>query len=312
MNFSLIEDKGDVKVAYDSILVPPRKMNIFNSDLSLQIINELVKEPGCAMDLARKMGQHEQKIYYHLRKMENVGIIRMTGTEKRYGMSAKIYSVVSPVISTKLFDDGHEIEKKNRHSLLEDKNVQEFLSPFIKNGNLNATVVIGDPYSHGRFDKSSHEGPYAFDIAMFFGGLLKEFRYPHYKLDTEVTGADLKGNLILIGNQKSNVIIDKINDKLPIYFDTEKDFKVVSRETKKSYNDPRVGVVMKINNPSNPKKKILVLGGIGSRGSRSVAIAFTENMKKITERSNNGNVKMIVKGFDRSGDRIIDDIEILE
>ena len=54
------------------------------------------------MDLARKLEQHEQKIYYHLRNLEKAGIIKQTRTEQRYGMTAKIFDVISPVVATKM------------------------------------------------------------------------------------------------------------------------------------------------------------------------------------------------------------------
>ena len=34
-----------------------------------------------------------------------------------------------------------------------DPRIVRFLSPLIEAGNLNAVIVIGDPYSHGRFDR---------------------------------------------------------------------------------------------------------------------------------------------------------------
>jgi DNA-binding transcriptional ArsR family regulator len=310
MKASLVENRGDVKVSYESLVVAPRKLSVFNSDLALRIVNDLVKNPGCAMDLSRNLGEHEQKIYYHLRKLENVGVVKPVGTEKRYGMIAKIYAMSCPVIATKLYEDGHPLEKT---SSVKDPNIAKFLHPFIEDGELNAKIIIGDPYSHGRFDKASHEGPYALDFAIFLGNYLNQIKFPHYKLDTEVNNNDLKDNLILIGNMKSNVVIDKVNKELPIHFDTKDDFRIVSTLTKNSYKDPRVGVVIKTDNPFIKGKKILILGGIGSRGTRSSIIAFTQYFQELVKNNEeNDKVFRVVKGFDKSGDRIIDSVEIME
>lgn len=310
MKASLVENTGNGKISYDSLVVAPRKLSVFNSDLALRIVNDLVKNPGCAMDLARNLKEHEQKIYYHLRKLENVGVVKPIGTEKRYGMTAKIYSMTCPVIATKLYEDGNPLEK---NSTVKDPNMMKFFYPFIEDGELNARIIIGDPYSHGRFDKASHEGPYALDFAIFLGRYLNQIKFPHYKLDTEINDNDLKNNLILIGNMKSNVVIDKINERLPVYFDTKGDFRIISKLTKNSYKDPRVGVIIKTDNPFSKGKKILIVGGIGSRGTRSSVIAFTEHFSELIKNNEeDGNVFRVVKGFDKKGDRIIDSVEILE
>lgn len=314
MAFFLIEDRGDVRVSYDSILVPPKKMNIFNSDLSLQIINELVKEPGCAMDLARKLGQHEQKIYYHIRKMEDAGVIRMKNIEKRYGMNAKIYGVVSPVISTKIYEDGHAVEKKASISATENKEMAEFFHPFVENGMLNSKIIIGDPNEHGRFDLRSKEGSYNADFMVLLGSIASNITFPCFKIDTEVQDKDLQENLILFGSIRTNTVIDKIKNYLPVEFRTEGQFSIYSKPTKTVHADPRTGFIIKTRSPFNKKKHVMVIGGLRTRGTRAAVIALTQDLKKLTEKneSNNGEFLRVVKGLDKSGNGIIDSFEVKE
>ena len=177
---------------------------------------------------------------------------------------------------------------------------------------MDAKIVIGDPYSHGRFDSQSSEGNFAFDLALLMGGLIKGIKFPNYKLDTEVKESDLKNNLILIGSSKTNTIIDKINQHLPLYFDESKDFCVASRIVGKTYDDPRVGIFLKINNPFDPTKKILVLGG-KNRGTRSALLACTNHVEDILSKTDkDGNIICLLKGFDKDGDGVIDDIKIME
>jgi DNA-binding transcriptional ArsR family regulator len=313
MKTSFIEDVGDKQIAYDSILVPPKNLNIFNSDLSLKIINELVRNPGCAMDLARKLEQHEQKIYYHLRKLEKVGIIKQIRTEKRYGMDAKIYSVVSPVISTKLYDDGYPIEKS---SSIINHEASKFFYPFIDDGKLNAKIIIGYPYPHGKYDKSEKGAAHAFDFAIFIGKFLKKLEFPHYVFDVDTRGEDLDNNLILIGNPESNTIIDRINSsnpKLPVHFDNKRGGSIVSSLTGNVYEDPIIGMVLKWQSPFNKNKKILVLSGIRTRGIHAAMIAVTQHLSELIKNSeDNGNLMSIVQGLDKDGDKIIDSVKFLE
>ena len=108
-----------------------------------------------------------------------------------------------------------------------------------------------------------------------------------------------------------NTIINKINTKLPIYFDFEKGCEIVSRSTNSSYDAPRMGIIIKCNNPWNKHKKILVISGIGIRGVQASVIAITQHINTLQEKDGNSITK-IVEGLDKDGDGVIDDIRILE
>jgi DNA-binding transcriptional ArsR family regulator len=313
MTFSLIEDRGDVKVSYDSILVHPKKMNIFNSDLSLKIINELVKEPCCAMDLARKLGQHEQKIYYHIRKMEDAGVIRMSRIEKRYGMNAKIYTVVSPVISTKIYDDGHEVESCAGVQVKNNIAIEKFLYPFVKNRKMNAKIIVGDPYPHGKYEKGAMSTVHTIDFIFLLGNLVDTLNYPHYRLDVDTRKDDLKDNLIIFSSPKGNTIADIMNPSLPIRFNPDKGWCITSDFTGKKYEESRCGVILKCDNPFDKKKKILWISGIRTRGMQSAVIAITKYTNELMSRMDkDGNIACVVEGLDKDGDKIIDSVRFLE
>jgi len=82
-NLQVIEnlENGQKKV-YSSIFVDTETIDILSNDLALKIVSKLALSKACAMDLARDLEQHEQKIYYHLRRLEQAGIIKKVGTEK--------------------------------------------------------------------------------------------------------------------------------------------------------------------------------------------------------------------------------------
>lgn len=310
-----IENNKSGKKVYDSVLVKPENINVLNSKTSRRIIDEISQEPGCAMDIARRIGEHEQKVYYHIRKLEDAGIIKKIREEKRKTMTAKIFGLTSPVIATKLSDDGVEMEENYLDGPAESINpeLKRFLHPFVKNGGLNAEIIIGDSYSHGKYDKHSTEGPHIFDFALLLGQMIKDLEFPHYHLDTEVSEKMLDRNLILFGNPQTNTIIDRLNSKLPVYFDEEHGWSVVSKSTGKVYDDPRTGLILKGKNPFNPKKKILLLGGVRTRGTQAGIIAFTKNFGRVMEKiESNGNLARVVEGLDADSDKIIDSVRFLE
>jgi hypothetical protein len=304
----LIEEKENQTIGYPSLVLQPKDLAVLASELALAVVSELAKEPGCAMDVAKRLGQHEQKIYYHMRRLESVGIIKQIASEKRLGMTAKIYSLTNPVIAAKLTESGYPI--KDYKSI----EIAKFLNPFVKSGILNALIVMGDPYPHGRYESSAHHGAHITDFAIFLGLLLKDMNQINYKFDTQVNEKDLQGNLILFGNPKVNTITDRINPHLPIYFDKDNEWALISRLSGESYSYDTDAVVLKIKNPFNKESEILLLAGKRSIGLRSAVLACIHYGKEIDAGNKyRSDVKAkVVRGIDKNSDGIIDDVKFLE
>lgn len=312
MDSKFIEKVGEgYHKVYDSIVVDPKHLDILGNKLTQDILKRLSKTNLCAMDVARDLKEHEQKIYYHLRRLEKAGIIKVVGTEKRSGMTAKMYSTVSPIVAAKLYDDGHIVDSLAPHTL--DPKMNKFFEPFVKEGLLDAKIIVGDPSPHGKYDKGAKDPMYAADFFLMMGRLLKDFRFPHYKIDIEIRESDLKENLILLGDPKSNTISEKVNEHLPIHFEFEPEFVIKSKVRIKKYNDPRTGIIIKYTNPFNKDKKILLVAGIRSKGMRAAVIALTQHFDKMVfDMDEEGNVFRVVEGLDKDGDGIVDSIRIVE
>jgi len=308
----LVEDTKKGQKAYKTLLVDnQRLLSILGNELALKIIKELGKSPSCAMDIARRMKVHEQKVYYHMRNLENLGLIKIDRVEERVGATAKIYSPVSSVVSFKLFDGEHINDIKTRAGEL------KFLKPFIDNGKFNSIIVVGSPDPHGKYKAPASDGYCAIDLGMFLGQFIRDSKIPYYKLDTQVRQEDLKKNIILIGGPKTNIIADKINKQLPIYFDySDKllEWNIVSSLTKTVYRDARVGFMTRIPNPFSEGKEILMFSGKGFRGTRAAVLAFIKHLKKIMKGNSvkPGTIANVVKGIDIDSDGIIDEVEFLE
>jgi len=303
-----IEETKDGQKAYKALKMKPKNFNVLNSELAQKILNELAKRPSCAMDIARRLKEHEQKIYYHLRRMESAGVIKMERTEERVGATAKIYSVAHPYLAIKLFDGEHLTDVKTKAREI------DFFKPFIDNGKLDATIVVGSPDPHGKYSVQALDGSAAIDLALFLGTFLKNSK-PNYRLDTEMRATDIKGNLILIGGPKANILIDKFNKDLPVYFDERHGFNIVSSFTKSVYSGDETGVIIKMKNPLDKKgeKYILVLSGIRFKGTRAAILALIKHMKDVQEGNKfDDGVARVVRGIDKDSDGRIDDVEFLE
>lgn len=305
MNY-ITEDTEEGQKIYRTMVIKPNKLSVLNTELAVKILQELARKPSCAMDIARRLKEHEQKIYYHLRRLEKAGIIKIERTEERSGSLAKIFSVSSPFVSVKLFDSEHLSDVKTKPREI------EFLEPFIHKGKLDAVIVVGSPDPHGKYSSRGFDGSAAIDLGLFLGTFLVNVS-PDYKLDTEIKDSDLKNNLIIVGGPKANILIDKINDKLPTYFDTKHDFNIISTFTKSVYSDDHIGIVVKMKNPFAKGKEILVLSGKRFDGTRAAILALIKYLKKLEvgNKSDSG-IARIVEGIDKDSDGRIDDVEFLE
>lgn len=304
MEYFVKEEDGKQKV-FKSKEIEPRKMNIFGSDLVFEIIKILSKKPACAMDIARELDQHEQKIYYHLRKLETAGVVQKLREEIRSGALTKIYHIPYSYVSIKIADSPPlELDIKTREL--------EILHPFIKDGELNSIIVVSSPDPHGRFGAQSSDGYAAIDLALFLGSFLKKPAL-NYRLDTQIREEDLEKNLILLGGPKANILVDRINYELPIYFDEKNEWQIVSKLTKNIYKDDDAGIVVKMRNPLNPKAWVLVLGGKRFKGTRASTIAIIKYCNEL-EKNNKfkHGIARIVRGVDKDSDGIIDDVVFVE
>lgn len=312
MPATLIDSNERGKTAYDTLVVSdPTLLSTFSNRLCLKIIKVLSENPCCPMDVARKLKIHEQKIYYHLKKLEKAGIVYTISSERRHGMIAKIYSVVSPVIAAKLFEGGSEV-KEDSFNIIPSPTFRNFFSPFIENGKLHAKIIVGDPHPHGKYDTGGTETAHISDLLLFLGKFLEEFNFPNYKLDTEIIKEDLKNNLILIGSNRTNTIIEKMNSHFPIRFDSEK-LAIISSKTQNTYQHDGIGIVLKTKNPFNPKKTVLLIGGLRARGMRSATICILKYLEnKFKNLKATDEVAIIIQGLDKDGDRTIDDVKFLE
>jgi S-layer protein (TIGR01564 family) len=147
---------------------------------------------------------------------------------------------------------------------------------------------------------------------LFLGSFLESAK-PNYKLDTQITSDDLKNNLILIGGPKANIWIDKINKKLPVYFDEKMDWAIISKFSGAIYLADETGIVIKMKSPFKKNKEILILSGRRFKGTRAATLALIKYANKLSEgKKFSEGVARIVKGIDRDSDCIIDDVEFLE
>jgi hypothetical protein len=287
----------------------PEYMKLFSSRLGWRIFQEF-SEPAVPIDVAKRLGIHEQKVYYYINKFKNAKLIREVKSEPRHGTIAKYYKIQDYAFGLKL-DKVPAKDELNIHSPLHVK----FLEPFIMDGNLNAKIIVGSPDPHGPWKARASDSCCAIDFALYIGAFTMGKQVPNYKLDTEVREKDLKGNLILFGGPTVNMITRKINKNLPIFFEIKRDLRRIKSELSgKLYRGDEFGIIEIVENPWDKRGRVLVLAGKRFHGTRSAVLAWIKHLDKIMlgNKNNPRIIAKVVRGFDMNGDGIIDDAEIQE
>ncbi len=296
-----------------SVLMPikifknPEDLKVLANPLGWKIFQEM-KVPACPKDVAKKLGIHEQKVYYYINRFRASGLIEEVKTEARHGTIARFYKAKNHAFGMCI--DGGESIKINIHPPQQYK----LLEPFIAEGRFNAKIIVGSPDPHGPWKARGSDSCCAIDFALFMGTFSAHTKLPNYMLDVEIREKDLKDNLVLFGGPVVNMITKKINSKLPIYIDIKENFDIKSKISGRVYKDDECGFIAIIDNPWKKEKKILVLAGKRFQGTKSAVLAWIKYLEKIME----GNkfdkkiVAKVVRGYDMDGDGVIDSVDILE
>lgn len=262
------------------------------SGLALKIMKSLAEGEKYPKEIARELRTDEQKIYYHVRQLERKGFVRLVRKEERSGALAKFYELSSPAFVMR-FGNFQEARRIPASAGFE---------PFIKDGLLNAKIIVGSPDPHGPEKARSRDVTFAVDLALFLGTFLTKSS-PSVIEDKNARGKDLENNLIIVGGPITNKVTKMVNDKLPVRFDARKNI----QSKKKLYKNDDCGFIVKAGNPFDSGKKILVIAGKRYGGTKAAVLAFMKYFDEIEKK-----ICTIVEGLDNDGDGEIDGARILE
>ena len=306
----IIIDKRDTKTfSLPSSEIKLSQVKSISSDIAKKILYLLASKHSYPSEIAKKLKIHEQGVFYHIRNLEKAKLIKIVKREDKHGGVANYYGLTDESFFIR-FKDFMPVEKI---SYIDKKN-EKFLKPFIESGSFNALIVVGSPEPHGVQGARSRDGHYGIDLALFFGTFLNHIPKMNVKLDTEVSTDDLKKNLILIGGPIVNKITDKVNDKLPIRFDKKFKRNIFSSLTNQVYLADNCGMIVKVKNPFNLEKSLLLVAGKRFSGTQAAVISFLTKFDELVK-GNKKNKKVwarIVEGSDSDSDGVIDSVEFLE
>jgi len=296
----------------------PELLKSVLNKLSWRILTLLGESEMYPIEIAKKLGVHEQKVYYHIRKLSEAGVIKVVREEEKQGAMAKYYKASFPAFGVELPFGYRKIAVPSTLSL--DEKLKQFFIPFLKDGLLDGKIVVGSPDEHGPFKARARDGHYAAYLCLFLGQFVKLPEDFVIKLDVDVKAEKGENNnLILVGGPGTNLLTQEVNEFLPIRFSmtsTERGFLfggLVSQKTERVYTRDSVGILAKIVNPWDKNKRIIVIAGNKSVGTKACVLALTKFWKEALKNFNGeDSFATVIQGFDLDGDGKVDAIEVRE
>ena len=298
----------------------PEKMKPLLNKIRWEILKRLSKEPKFPADLAREMGIHEQKIYYHIRQLIENGLVTVAFEKEIRGAIAKFYTVTEKAYGIELTSDkGMPLNsmKTTNDTLL------KFFREFSDDSKFDGLIVVGSPEAHGPHKTWARDGHYAIYLGMFIGQIIPPKNNLYVKLDVEVRAEkSFDQNMILVGGPAVNLVTKDINAKMKepafdnhiqgIAPDAMFGRGITSKQENTFYSQNNAGIIFKTSNPFNKEKTILAFAGQGRRGTKAAIIALMHRSEEILADYTGGAFRKVVEGYDLDGDGTIDSVEILE
>ena len=297
----------------------PERLKAVLSKLSWKILQLLSEKEMYPMEIAKKLKVHEQKVYYHVRKLVRAGVVNVVREEEKKGAVAKYYKASFPALGVELPFGYRKIKSISVPRI--DERMKQFLSPFLKeDGTFNGKIVVGSPDPHGPFKARARDGHYASYLTLFLGQFVDLPEDFTIKLDVDVKAEkDENNNLILVGGPGTNLITQEVNEFLPIRFNmmpSEHGFLLgglVSEKTRNVYTADTIGIIARILNPWNQEKMIIVLAGNKAVGTKACVLALAKFWKEALKNfGDEEKFATVIQGFDLDGDGKVDSIEVLE
>jgi DNA-binding transcriptional ArsR family regulator len=310
--------QGQREIKEIAVFDEPERLKPVLSKLGWRILALLGDREMYPREIAKKLMVHEQKIYYHIRRLVKAGVLKAVREEKKKGAIAKYFKTSFPAFGVELPFGYRKIKTISIPSV--DRKIRRFYSPFMKDDSFDGKIVVGSPDPHGPFKARARDGHYASYLALFLGQFLELPEDFPVKLDVDAKAEkEEDNNLILVGGPGTNLLTQEVNDYLPIRFSMTRSKHgflfggLVSEKTGNVYTSDAIGVIARIVNPWNREKRIIVLAGNKAVGTKACVIALAkfwkEALKNFVEEEK---FATVIQGFDLDGDGKVDSIEVLE
>ncbi len=284
------------------------------SGLGHKILRLLVKGPNYPSMIARELKLYHQAIYYHMKKLEEAGLVTRVSQKTVRGGKAQLYALASDGYAVEFEVKGEEFGLPA--SLSRSVKLGRFLREFItEDGQLDGWIVVGSPEAHGPNRTQGRDGHYAIQLGFALGQFVALPRTFPVKLDVDLKAEKLQAsNLLVVGGPRTNVISAELNKHMPIRFSEEGFFGAIVDASGRKYLSEFDSVLTKISNPWDPSKVCVVLAGLSGAATKAAVIGLTNMADQVLAgyREGAGDFAVVLHGLDMDGDGKVDSVEILK
>ena len=98
----LTGEKREYTVKDIAVFEERERLKAVLNELGWKILEVLCKKEMYPMEIAKKLKVHEQKVYYHIRKLARAGVIKVVREEEKKGAIAKYYKASFPAFGVEL------------------------------------------------------------------------------------------------------------------------------------------------------------------------------------------------------------------
>lgn len=309
----LIDERDGEYISFDvELFEDPDALSAIKPGLRWDVLRELARRPQYPAAIADALDEPDQKVYYHIDQLRDAGVIEVASREERSGSIAKYYRPVADAFALRL--PGAEGQLAEQAFEQRQPHLRRLLRPFVANGRIECSIVVGSPEPHGPHQVRGKDGHYALDLAAAIGRL-GEQQDDIAALDVDIKNENRMGeNMILVGGPLTNVVTAEFNQYFPVHFDQET-FpyrRLVSEQTGEEYDDDAIGVIAKTRNPEDPDSAVLMVAGVRNTGTLSAIKAFRSPERIFEDYEGEDTWARVVRGRDMDGDGRIDDVQLVE
>jgi DNA-binding transcriptional ArsR family regulator len=276
-----------------------------------KILRVLASGPKYPAEIARTLGTHHQAVYYHIRKLEDAGLVTRGKKEMIRGGEANLFSLSSDGYAVEFAVKGEKLPTLVASA--RSKALGSFFDEFLSTGAFDGWIVVGSPQPHGAGGTQARDGHYAVQLGFALGQFVDLPRTFPVKLDVDIRSERLEGsNLIVVGGPRTNIIAEALNPHLPIKFKQGGFWGSVEDEQGKSYTSELDCIVVKRKNPWNEAKTCVVAAGLTGAATKAAIVGICNFSETLFERYASGDFACVLRGVDRDGDGKVDSVDVLK
>jgi DNA-binding transcriptional ArsR family regulator len=281
--------------------------------LGHEILRLLAKGPSYPSMIARELKLYHQVVYYHMRKLEEAGLIERVSQKTVRGGKAQLYSLASGGYAVEFAVKGEEFGPPA--SLSRSGRLGRFLKEFVsEDRQLDGWIVVGSPEAHGPNRTQGRDGHYAIQLGFALGQFVRLPRIFPVKLDVDLKTEKLQdSNLLVVGGPRTNVISVELNRYMPVRFSEESFFGAIVDPSGRKYVSEFDSVLTKIRNPWDASKVCVVVAGLSGVATKAAVIGLTNMADHVLAgySEHDEDFAVVLHGLDMDGDGKVDSVEKL-